>query len=73
MYRHLVLPQNLERVLSGAKKNATTKAAKDELSRLREMNHYLMTHLSAVKRQTDSSLTAVVSLNPDPTARCLLD
>jgi hypothetical protein len=76
MYRHLVSTQNLERVLSDAKKNAITKAAKDELSRLREMNHYLMTYLSAVKRQTDSSLASVVSLigdaNPDPTA-CLLD
>jgi hypothetical protein len=63
--------------LSDAKKNAITKAAKDELGRSREMNHYLMTHLSAVKRQTDSSLASVVSLmgdaNPDPKARCLLD
>lgn len=59
---HPVSTSNLERVLNNAEDTAVTQAAIDELNRLRELNHYLLTHLAAVKRQTDASLAGVLSL-----------
>lgn len=57
-----VSTSNLERILNNAEDTAITQAAIDELNRLRELNHYLITHLAAVKRQTDASLAGVLSL-----------
>ncbi len=57
-----VSTSNLEHVLNRAEDTAITQAAIDELNRLRELNHYLITHLAAVKRQTDASLAGVLSL-----------
>lgn len=57
-----VSTRNLEHVLNRAEDTAITQAAIDELNRLRELNHYLITHLTAVKRQTDASLAGVLSL-----------
>jgi len=60
--QHLVSTSNLEHVLNNAEDTSITQAAIDELNRLRELNHYLVTHLAAVKRQTDASLAGVLSL-----------
>lgn len=60
--QHLVSTSNLEHILNSAEDTAITQAAIDELNRLREMNYYLVTHLAAVKRQTDASLAGVLSL-----------
>lgn len=57
-----VSTSNLEHVLNRAEDTAITQAAIDELNRLRELNHYLITHLASVKRQTDASLAGVLSL-----------
>lgn len=57
-----VSTSNLEHVLNRAEDTAITQAAIDELNLLRELNHYLITHLAAVKRQTDASLAGVLSL-----------
>lgn len=59
---HPVSTSNLEHVLNTAEDSEVTQAAIDELNRLRELNHYLLTHLAAVKRQTDASLAGVLSL-----------
>lgn len=56
-----VSTSNLERILNN-EDTAITQAAIDELNRLRELNHYLITHLAAVKRQTNASLAGVLSL-----------
>lgn len=60
--QHLVSTNNLEHVLNNAEDTSITQAAIDELNRLRELNYYLVTHLAAVKRQTDASLAGVLSL-----------
>lgn len=57
-----VSTSNLERILNSAEDTTVTQAAIDELNCLRELNRYLITHLTAVKRQTDTSLVGVLSL-----------
>lgn len=59
---NIVSTRNLEAVLNNAKDTPITQAAIDELNRLRELNYHLFTHMTAVKRQTDSSLAGVMSL-----------
>lgn len=65
-----VSTSNLERILNSAENTTVTQAAIDELIRLRELNRYLITHLTAVKRQTDASLAGVLSLVGEVEAEC---
>ena len=60
-----VSTSNLEHVLNRAEDTAITQAAIDELNRLRELNHYLITHLA---QQSPASLE-VAAMVDRPLAR----